>query len=304
MGDDMDSDMEMPLGERLRSYLSSRGGCVANELVVFGAGKMAQCLIETFVARECFSREEIVPITQSQKSALNWIERGYERATTLAQYIQTNPGEANRVIMIGVKPQIRTELFDVLIASSLRLNAVLIVSILAGITHTTLSTELSFLGGIPVVRAMPNVPSEIGAGVTLLYSTNEDASKVAATLLKAAGEVFVLPETQFNAAASVAGSGPAFAALLVEGLADGGVLSGLPRDKALQMTLLMLKGSIELMIQSGLHPGQLKDKVCSAGGTTIAGVRELEKHGVRSALMECVKSATERAFELGGQSSK
>ncbi|CAD5226858.1 unnamed protein product [Bursaphelenchus xylophilus] len=301
MADEMDADIDMSLGERFRVYLNYLAGNPRpNELVVLGAGRMSQCLIDAFVAKECFSKSEVVPVTQSQKSVSKWIDRGFERACTLTSYIQSQPPSANRIIMIGVKPQIRTELFDVLaVARDLKLEAVMILSILAGVTHTTLTKELSFLGPIPVVRLIPNIPSEIGAGVTLLYTNNEYVSKVSSALLRAAGEVFVLPESQFNAAAAVTGSGPAFVGLLVEGLADGGVLAGLPRDKAFEMTLLMLKGSIQLMLETGIHPGQLKDKVCSAAGTTIAGVRELEKGGVRSALIECIKATSDRAYELG-----
>lgn len=112
-----------------------------------------------------------------------------------------------------------------------------------------------------------------------MYSNNQRAIEVSTSLLQSAGDVFVLPEAQINAASAVAGSGPAFCALLAEGLADGAVCAGLPRDKALQMTLLMLKGSAQLMLETGLHPAQLKDNVCSAGGTTVRGVRELERGG-------------------------
>lgn len=98
-------------------------------------------------------------------------------------------------------------------------------------------------------------------------------------LLSAAGDTFRLPESQFNAAAALTGSGPAFAALIVDALADGAVLAGLPREKSIDMACLMLKGSMQLMLQRNQHPALLRDSVCSPGGTTIAGVRALERGG-------------------------
>jgi pyrroline-5-carboxylate reductase len=108
-----------------------------------------------------------------------------------------------------------------------------------------------------------------------------------------------LPESQLDAFLALAASGPAFAALVVEGLADGGVAAGLPRQLALDLAAKMLKGSAVLIEKQGLHPAQLKDMVSSPGGTTIAGLRELERCGLRSALMEAVVKAAERSRQLG-----
>jgi pyrroline-5-carboxylate reductase len=128
--------------------------------------------------------------------------------------------------------------------------------------------------------------------------TDIQRSQVSA-LFKPLGQVFELPESQLDAFLALAASGPAFAALVVEGLADGGVAAGLPRQLALDLAAKMLKGSAVLIEKQGLHPAQLKDMVSSPGGTTIAGLRELERCGLRSALMEAVVKAAERSRQLG-----
>jgi pyrroline-5-carboxylate reductase len=115
------------------------------------------------------------------------------------------------------------------------------------------------------------------------------------------GTVVQVPESMLDAVTGLSGSGPGYIALVVEALADGGVATGLPRPISMQLAIQTVLGTAKLLQESGMHPGQLKDQVTSPGGTTIAGVAALEKHGLRSALIEAVKAATARSQELGKQ---
>lgn len=243
-----------------------------------------------------------------------------------------------------MKPQLRHELYVTLRMHEYTLNAEIVLSILAGVTHEMLQSEVRlppfpacslfpslqikelFFG--PIIRLTPNVPCAVGSGVTLLYGTNEEAvrssfsfqpcvlqNEVATKLLAATGEVIFVEEKNFNAASAIAGSGPAFAFSIIDALADGGVFNGLPREASIRMAALMLRGAADLVLQGGKHPSVLKDQVCSPGGTTIAGIRELERGGtcfslflllsfvlvpgVRSALIEAVTATKHRADQLG-----
>ena len=152
----------------------------------------------------------------------------------------------------------------------------------------------------PVIRIMPNTPSAIGAGVVQYcgqLATVEELDAFAA-LIAPAGLVDPVPEGFIDAASAVSGCGPAFAYLFLEALADGGVACGLPRDKAVAYAAQMAVGAARMVLESGQHPGALKDAVCSPGGTTIQGIRALERSGFRGAAMEAVIAAYEKTVSL------
>lgn len=156
-------------------------------------------------------------------------------------------------------------------------------------------------GAYPVICLMPNTPVAVGAGVVQYYgvdATEEELSDFQ-NLLSAAGMIDRVDPERLNAASAVSGCGPAFCAMFIEALADGGVACGLPRDKALAYAAQMLAGSARMVLETGAHPGALKDAVCSPGGSTIQGVRALEKGGLRAAAMDAVLAAYEKTQELG-----
>ncbi len=167
----------------------------------------------------------------------------------------------------------------------------LLVSMAAGITLEQLDR---FSGGMPGVRIMPNTPVAIGRGITLYaWSRNAPPQSREAflELLAASGSLIEIEEHLMGAAGKVAGCGPAFVDLFIEALADGGVASGLPRELALRLAEEMTAGAAMLALDTKAHPGALKDAVCSPGGSTIQGIRALEKAGFRSAVMEAVIAA-------------
>ncbi len=202
-------------------------------------------------------------------------------------------------IMLGVKPQcmdqVVTELRPLL---EDRTDAVL-VSMAAGLTIEHMENLMG--GKYPVIRIMPNTPSSVGRGMTLYEANRQVPQQMLEAfleLMSGAGAFDRVPEDLIDAGSVVAGCGPAFLCLVAEALADGGVACGLSRDKALNYAVETMAGTAELLRQTGLHPNQLKDAVCSPGGTTIQGVRALKKSGLESCMMEAVIAAYEKNKEF------
>ena len=177
--------------------------------------------------------------------------------------------------------------------------APLLISVLAGVTLGRLQ---ALFPGRRIVRAVPNTPCLVGAGLCGLAwgeGVSEAQRRWVQQLFAQVAEVVELPEPQLDAFLALTSSGPAFVALVSEAMADGAVAAGLPRALAQHLAHRTLAGTATLLHEQDLHPGQLKDMVSSPGGTTIAGLRRLEAGGVRSALLEAVLAAAERSRELG-----
>ncbi|MBR6053261.1 MAG: pyrroline-5-carboxylate reductase [Clostridia bacterium] len=203
---------------------------------------------------------------------------------------------ACRFLVLGVKPQVLPSVLSA-IRPTLADSTVL-VSMAAGISISAIENAIP---NKPVVRIMPNTPCAVGRGLILYaknaYVTDDDLSAFLAGFSKA-GTLVPIAEDKIDAASAVSGCGPAFAYLFVEALADAGVECGLTRADAQKFAALMLEGSAKMVLETGRHPGELKDAVCSPGGTTIAGVRALEEGGFRSAAMNAVRAAYLRTLEL------
>jgi pyrroline-5-carboxylate reductase len=175
-----------------------------------------------------------------------------------------------------------------------------LLSVAAGIT--TQAIEAAIGRELPVVRAMPNTPALVGAGAAAISAgafAGEEDLAWAEAILSAVGVVERVPEKLQDAVTGVSGSGPAYVFLVAEALAEGGVLAGLPRATAETLAFQTLLGAAKLLVESGENPAALRAAVTSPGGTTAAGLRALEAHGVRSAFLEAVLAATERSRELG-----
>ncbi len=203
-------------------------------------------------------------------------------------------------LVIGVKPQMLAELFDSLRdILAARKKPVTLVSMAAGVPIDTIR---SLAGALPVIRIMPNMPVAAGEGM-ILYAASGDvpAGQVErfAAVFAAAGRLEALPERLIDAGCALSGCGPAFVCLMAEAMADAGVACGLPRDTALLLAAQTLKGTAAQLLLTGLHPGVLKDAVCSPAGSTIAGVRVLEQQGLRGAVTDAVIAAFDRTRELG-----
>ncbi len=176
----------------------------------------------------------------------------------------------------------------------------LVISILAGVKLVKLDEACG--GRARIVRVMPNTPVLVDKGACG-YALGQGASiedrELVKQLLCAVGVAHEVKESLIDAVTGLSGSGPAYGYLMIEALSDGGVAAGLPRDIATQLAAQTMLGAAQMVLETGQHPGELKDMVCSPGGTTIEGVHELEEGGVRSALINAVRAATERAVEMG-----
>ena len=203
-------------------------------------------------------------------------------------------------IFLGVKPQMMADLLAQLSPIlKEREDRFILVTMAAGLTIQRIREMAG--GDYPVIRIMPNTPSSIGEGM-ILYTAGSDVLdielQVFLSAMSGAGRLSPLPENLMDAGSAVSGCGPAFVDLFIEALADGGVACGLPRASALEFAAQMVAGSAKLVLESGKHPGVLKDAVCSPGGTTIQGVRALEAGNFRGTVMEAVIKAYEKNFDL------
>ena len=202
------------------------------------------------------------------------------------------------VVVLAVKPQVMRKVLAQ-IASVIDAKK-LVISVAAGVPIAAIERKLG--AGSRVVRAMPNTPALVGLGATALsggeHATPEDVA-FAQKLFDAVGITTVVDETLLDAVTGLSGSGPAYVFLMIEALSDAGVKVGLSRHVALKLAAQTVLGSAKLLLETGQHPGHLKDQVTSPGGTAIAGLHTLEAGGLRTTLIDAVEAATKRARELG-----
>jgi pyrroline-5-carboxylate reductase len=176
----------------------------------------------------------------------------------------------------------------------------LLISIAAGVPLAKLEGGLG--AGARLIRVMPNTPALVGASATafaLGESARAEDGALAQKLFSAVGVAFQVKEALLDAVTGLSGSGPAYVYLFIEGLSDGGVAAGLPRDVATKLAAQTVLGGAKMVLETGLHPGALKDMVTSPGGTTIEGLHELEKGKLRGTLISAVRAATEKSKKLG-----
>jgi pyrroline-5-carboxylate reductase len=259
-----------------------------------GAGKMATALAKGLVRAGLVADKEIIASDPSEAALAVFGKECGAKTTAF------NPDvlKAANVLVLAVKPaQVKDVLAE--IRDSFTAKHVLI-SIAAGIPLARLEAALG--EGARVIRVMPNTPALVGASASafaLGKSARAEDAQLAQKLLSAVGVAYQVPEPLLDAVTGLSGSGPAYAFLMIEALSDGGVAAGLPRDVATKLAAQTLLGSARLVLETGLHPGTLKDMVTSPGGTTIEGLHELEKAGVRAALISAVRASAEKAKKLG-----
>ncbi|XP_031571086.1 pyrroline-5-carboxylate reductase 3-like [Actinia tenebrosa] len=256
-----------------------------------GGGNMAFAMARGFIKSELVKPENIIISTLSDRGVGKWKEMNC-RATKINHEVVKN----SEIVFIGVKPHIVRTVMKELQNDFTKDH--LVVSIAAGVT---LATFESF-GVRRMVRVMPSLPCAVQQGASAFSCgsnvTREDAALVH-RLMSSVGYVEEVKESLIDVVASISGSGSAFLYLVTEALADGAVKAGLPRPSAMAFAAHTVQGAGAVVNQTGKHPAQLKDETCSAGGSTIVGIHELEKVGVRGAFISAVECATKRAKELG-----
>jgi len=267
----------------------------AGRLGLIGCGQMGEALLHGILGARLYAPARVLAADPAEGRMKTIIQRYGIRAAADGRAVAKSGVD---VLVLAVKPQTIDKLFAEL--KDAVSDRTLVISIVTGIQLVRLEAELG--GRARVVRAVPNTPALVGGGVTAVASgahATVDDLRTAVELFNAVGTTLVVEERQLNAVTGLSGSGPAYAFVMIEALADGGVKVGLPRDIALQLAARTLLGAAQLLLQTSEHPGQLKDRVTSPGGTTIAGLREMEAGGVRVALINAVEAAARRAEELG-----
>ncbi len=267
---------------------------MAVQLGIIGGGVMGEAILSRLLSGGIYSPQSIC-VSDPLASRREFLAQTYGVSVT-----DRNAEVADsEILLLAIKPQHLAAVAAALPDAG----AGLVVSILAGVTLAQL--EAAFPGKA-IVRAMPNTPAQVGAGVTALApnaAVTATQREVARRLFAAVGTAIELPEPLMNAVTGLSGSGPGYVAVMVEALADGGVAAGLPRAVALELAIQTLYGTAKLLQETSCHPAVLKDRVASPGGTTMAGLAQLERSGVRAALIDAVLAATHRANELGEERS-
>jgi pyrroline-5-carboxylate reductase len=263
-------------------------------IAFIGAGNMAEALVKGLLGAGVAAPQEIL-CTDRRAERGPELERKYG-----VRFTQDNKAavQSAGIVILSVKPQVMDKVLDEI--GALLDETKLVISIAAGVPHPAIERKVGH--GVRIVRTMPNTPALVGAGATALspgeHATEADLAQAKA-LFDAVGRSVIVDEVLLDAVTGLSGSGPAYIFLIIEALADGGVKAGLARQQAMELAAQTVFGSAKLLIETGEHPGRLKDQVTSPGGTAIAGLHTLEAGGLRTTLMNAVESATNRSRELG-----
>jgi pyrroline-5-carboxylate reductase len=262
-------------------------------IAILGAGKMGEALASGLLRAGVVSSGDIVAAARREERAKQ-LRDGYGIEVMTA----AEAARRAQTLVITVKPQDMAALLDEI--SPVVTPAALVISVAAGITTAFIGSKLS--GDVPVVRVMSNTPVLVDEAMSVISPgkhAREEHLRRAEELLRPVGKVLRIPEAQQDAATALSGSGPAYVYFLVEAMVDAGILLGMPRSDALEMVKQAVYGAATMLRESGEHPVLLREAVTSPGGTTISAIRELERHGVRAAVLSAIEAARDRGRELG-----
>lgn len=266
-----------------------------DSLAVLGCGTMGQAILGGLLATGVLEPAHATASVRSAKRAES------VRAKLGIRVYRDNVSAVRdaQVVVLAVKPQIAREVLQdpELVAA---LADKVVISICAGVTLAQLD---ALVPGAVLMRAMPNTPCVIREGMTVVCPGPRATDKhlgLAESIFGAVGRVRVLEEKHLDAVTGLSGSGPAFVCVILESLADGGVMMGLPRDVAVELAAQTMQGAARLVLETGLHPAALKDQVTTPAGCTIAGLLTMEDRGIRSTLARTIEEATRVASGLGG----
>lgn len=258
-----------------------------------GCGNMASAVIGGILDKQIVSEKEIAASTKTEESALSVREKLGISCTTKNKEVISGAD----IVFLAVKPQFCQEVIQE-IKESVTEEQV-IVSIAAGKKLSWL--EEQFGGKRKIIRTMPNTPALVGEGITGVCKndavTGEELEQVL-LLLRSCGRAETVTEPMMDVVGAVSGSSPAFVFMFIEAMADGAVAEGMPRKKAYEFAAQAVLGSAKMVLETGKHPGELKDMVCSPAGTTIEGVGVLEERGMRSAVTESIRACVRKTREL------
>jgi pyrroline-5-carboxylate reductase len=259
-----------------------------------GAGNMAEALVRGLLASKAVDAHDVVISNRRRDKA----ERNAEKWGVRSVGDNCECVLGADIVMLCVKPQVMRSVLEQIAGDVPR--EALVISVAAGVATQTIEAQLET--GARVVRAMPNTGAIVRQSATAIsggQSATEHDIDVAREIFDQVGRTVVVEEHHLDAVTGLSGSGPAYIFLIIDALADASVKVGLPRDIGLELAAQTVLGSAQLLLQTGEHPGRLKDQVTSPGGTAIAGIATLEAGGLRTTLINAVEAATRRSRELG-----
>ncbi|HQC42450.1 MAG TPA: pyrroline-5-carboxylate reductase [Verrucomicrobiota bacterium] len=259
-----------------------------------GAGAMATALARGIIAAGKASPEDVFAYDVAEDAARKFSEETRGAAVESVQELM----QRSDVIFLAVKP---VHAVDAILSIQEAMGkSMLLVSIAAGVSLAAIESYLC--ENIRVVRVMPNTPALVccgASGYCLGTNATPEDEKIVQSFLSAVGIAYRVSEEQIDAVTGLSGSGPAFVYMMIEAMSDGGVAAGLPRQMATRLAAQTVLGAARMVLETGRHPGVLKDMVSSPAGTTIEGIRQLEESGMRSAFIEAVMAAARRSRQMG-----
>lgn len=261
-------------------------------IAILGTGKMGEALLSGLLKAGRPAAEVAAVVRRPARA------EELRAAYGIAVLTAGEAAEKAETLVLSVKPQDMGRMLDEI--AGLVAPSQLVISIAAGITTSFI--ERRFTAEVPVVRVMSNTPVLVDEAMSVISPgahVNETHLRRAEQLLRPVGKVLRIPESQQDAATALSGSGPAYVYFLVEAMVDAGILLGMPRGNALEMVKQAVYGAATMLKDSGEHPVLLREAVTSPGGTTINAIRELERHGVRAAVLAAIEAARDRGRELG-----
>ncbi len=261
-----------------------------------GAGMMAEALMKGIISAGVTTAEDVVA-SEIVPARRDYITKSLKVRTTVDNL---EVARSSDVIILAVKPQQMGSVLDEL--KPVLTNQHLLISIAAGIKIDFLEKHINW--GVRVVRVMPNQPCQVGASASafaLGKSAKMEDKEIVQKILNSVGIAFSLDEKYLDAVTGLSGSGPAYIYMVIEAMADGGVLAGLPRDVSIALAAQTVLGSAKTVMETRKHPGELKDMVASPAGTTIEGIRVLEEYSIRAAFIDAVEAGAKKSHELGNK---
>ena len=258
-----------------------------------GGGAMAEAMLGGILANKLFASDEVY-VSDHKIKRCEQLHTLYGVQAALAASTFLDKLD---IVVLAIKPQAA----QIAIESIVKFVKpdTMVISVIAGLTLNSLET---YFVKQPVVRVMPNTPVAVGAGMSAIAlgkNTSELNGKTVETIFNAVGKAVILQESAIDAVTGLSGSGPGYAFVMIDALADAGVNAGLPRQISIMLAAQTLLGAAKMVLETGEHPAVLRDKVTSPGGTTIAGIHVLEQKGVRAALIDAVEAATNKSKAMG-----
>jgi pyrroline-5-carboxylate reductase len=264
-----------------------------NKIGFIGSGNMASAMIKGITKSDLIKSENIMASDPNLEKLSDLKNQTNIKITTNNLEV----AKFSNILFLSIKPNKYKDIIEE-IRDSISENTI-IITIAAGITKSRI--EEYFSKKVKLVRTMPNTPALVGEGMSALSPNeyiSEEEINIISDIFKCFSKVEIIEESYIDTVTALTGSSPAYVYMFIEALADGAVLKGLPRDKAYKMAAQAVYGSAKMVLETGKHPGELKDEVCSPGGTTIEAVYSLEKSGLRAAVIEAMEKCIEKAKNM------